>query len=147
MDKSPPKIMISRFTSAEHVRNTWQVMAEPGMAPEDLLDPNAWGNVAEQLKPFDLIAAHADDSTWWAEYLVTDVGRLHARVHLLRKADWGRAPASEAVTRQDEYDVKHRGIRKWSVLRKADNAVLRDGYATREEAEAYLVSHVRSATE
>lgn len=130
------KINTARFALAEHARSIWQVTAEPGMTPESFLEPGVWANVAQQMKPFDTVTVLADDASWWAEYLVWDTDRLWAKVQLLRKV--ARTGASEDTPqRRDEYHVVYRGTRKYSVLRKSDNAVIKDGFSTKEDAQAH----------
>lgn len=137
------KINVTRFRPADYQRTVWFANAETGMIPEDLLDPAAWGLVAEQLQPFHRIEVIADCGEWWAEYLVVDATKVWAKVELLRK--WARPDAALARDPQKaEYKVMNRGIKKWSVVRLGDNAVIRDGFPTREAAEEHLEAHQKA---
>lgn len=138
------KINTARFRPAEYLRTVWYADAEQGMVPEDLLEPAAWANIAAQCKPLDIIQVGADDASWWAEYLVVDAHNLWLKVRLLRKEIVEATPNKARPGQQAEYTVKYRGVKKWSVVRKGDNAIIKDGFQTREDADEHLNSHVKA---
>lgn len=140
------KINTTRFRQAEYLNTTWQALAENGMMPEDLLSPDSWGLVASLLKPFDLVRVIADDASWWAEYLVLDANALWAKVRLLRRVDTKEAVESidGQLPESGDYKIVLRGIKKWSVVRKGDNAIIKEGLATREDADTYLAAHLKA---
>ena len=132
----------------ETASTNWNVRVPVGVEREDLLAPAFWSNHANGKSPGDEIRALADDGTWRATYLVVDsaktwlkvkeltftalAGQEHAESDLLVKAFLG------------EHDVVHRGPRKWSVLRKADGAVLVEDIQEKEVAYQWLDKHARA---
>lgn len=129
------KILESRCKPAEQKRTQWQARADEGATPEGLLDPAAWANVARHMHRFDRIEVVANDESWWAEYLVWDCDRLWAKVELVQVR---RRAGADDVEVPGEYELKQRGVRKWGVIRKADNEVLQDGFQTKAEAQSHL---------
>ncbi len=61
-------------------------------------------------------------------------------IDLAGKADGTRDP-------MNPYFVKFRGpVLKWSMLRRNDNAVIKEGMENRGEAERYMADYVRTTT-
>lgn len=141
----PPKP--TKIEAAEYQRAVWHVVAKGDCRPEDLTDPMYWQHVSKLLKPYSQIEALQEDGNWWARFLVTDTADKWARVRLLEK--WNlreekAAPRADAAA-PEEYDIQLRGVHKQSIVRKSDGSVLKDGFQTKAEAQAFLASHVRSA--
>ena len=154
MEKSTDRQMIqlgpNDLFPFEYVSTRHDAKIAQGVKPEDLLVPGFWAHQATKLKPLDEIRAHAEDGTWIANYLVLDCSRTWAKVkqlslHQLGTADVALTQASELDVKsfKDQHLVKHRGPHKWSVVRKADGAVLEQGMGLRDEAEAWLENHAR----
>lgn len=121
-----------------------------GVKPEDLLVPSFWAHHALKMKPLDEIRAHAEDGTWVAYLLVLDCSRTWVKVkqlglHFLGTADVALTQASEADVDafKAQHEVKHRGPHAWSIVRKADGAVLEQGIKVKDEAIAWLDKHAR----
>lgn len=135
----------------EHISTRHDAKIQQGVNPDALLVPGFWAHHAMKLKPFDEIRARAEDGTWMGNYLVLDCSRTWAKVKLLElyhlgTADVSLTQASEAEVKayMDQHEVKHRGPRGWSVVRKADRLVLQEHMAQREEAEGWLTNHARA---
>jgi hypothetical protein len=130
----------TNLKEAEFVRPVYCATIPIGTLPEDLLKPEYWAHVATHLRPWARIEARAEDGTWFAEYIVLSVDRTWARVRMLGKYNLTNNDVSlsqaEKVT-QSGFEVKWRGAAKWSVIRKADSAVLKEGM-DREEADLAL---------
>ena len=134
----------------EEASSRWSAKIAQGVQPEALLVPSFWAHRATKLKPLDEIRAHAEDGTWVAYFIVLDCSRTWAKVkelsrHNLGTADVSLTQASEADVKAfiEQHNVVHRGPHKWSVVRKADKAVLQEGLALRGDAEAWLDQHAR----
>ena len=113
---------------AEFIRAQHAATIPIGTNAEDLLDPAYWAHVASQLKPWDRIEARAVDGTWFAEYLVLDVGRTFAQIHLLSKHNLtSQDVALTKINDMSPFEIRWRGPRLWSVVRKADDAVMAEG--------------------
>lgn len=142
MDEStrePRTLPMARFKQAEHERNIYHVDVEEKITQEDLLYPGFWAHVARQLRPRDRIEAHAEDGAWFAELLVIESGANFAKVAILRHVRLDATVPSESAGSVAGHYVKWRGhVKKWSVLRQADEAVLKEGLTTRGEAIAWL---------
>lgn len=131
------KLPEAGFRLANYVNNDWSVVPDDGTPFDDLLVPVYWTNVARKLKPGDKIRVHAPDASYYAELLVRSAERLAASVVVLVKMDF--TGADEAPIADDDMFVKFRNHKAmWGVLRHADKAVVRDGFATREMAEEWL---------
>ena len=135
-------ITMTNLASAEFIRNIHCATIPFGTKPEDLLKPEYWAHVSAEFKAWGRIEARAEDGTWFAEYLITEVGRNWAKVKLLSKHDLTTRDVSmtesEKYSNPDlPYEVKWRGQAKWSVVRKSDKAVMKDGME-KVEAETCL---------
>lgn len=137
----------ARMKEASFVRALYVLNADDGAQPEDLQSPEFWAHVASTLKNFDRIEVRAADGTWLAECLVLEVARGWARVHVLqvyRLTAEDVAQTSGALASL-EHEVRWRGpAAKWSVIRKADGAILHEGDENRDTANAWLVEHLKA---
>lgn len=141
MSEKKIKIIQERFKLAEFARVIYQAEPELGVTPEDMLSPEYWAHVAQQLQPGCRIEAIAEDNSWFAEFLVIRAERTWARVALLRKVVLGEGDTIEEIEDDEEGDVliKWRGRHsKWSVVRKSDKEVLKEGMSQKQEAKAWL---------
>lgn len=132
----------SRFALAEYERNIWVVTPEAETPFEALQEPAYWAHVAAKLKPWDVIEVRAEDGSYWAQLLVQDASRLWAKVALLKHVQLHAVePKSSEI---DGHLVKFGGpVKKWTVIRQSDKAVLRDGLS-KAEAEKWLADHLRA---
>jgi hypothetical protein len=122
-----------------------------GVTLEQILKPAFWAHHAVKLKPMDEIRARAEDGTWLAYLVVLDCSRtwakvaapLHAPPHHARRLAQTQASLQEQKAFIAAHKVVHRGPHKWSVVRKADNAVLEQGIEQKDAAEKWLEKHAR----
>jgi len=137
------KLTAGRFKQAEFSRTLWSVFAEQGTLFEDVTKPAFWAHVAAKLKPLDRIEVFEESGKYWAELMVLSVGRMEARVIVLRKHD---LQAQEVPTIDlGEYEVSWGGPhRKHRIVRKSDKEVIRDGFGTKEEAQIWLADHLKA---
>lgn len=142
---APPALNPTRKHLAEHQRNIWHIDVEIGTLPEDLMSPAYWAHTAREFRVLDRIEAHAEDGTWFAEYLVQDAGLNYARVALLRKVDLAAVTpvgsSSILAGHVVEYGGKHAQFR---VVREVDRKVLKDGFKTKADAFVWLENYGRS---
>lgn len=126
---------------SEFVRPFYCATVPFGTQPNDLLSPEYWAHVANQLKPWARIEARAVDGTWFAEYVVLDVGRTWAKLHMLNQHNLTTPDvALSQANAMSPYEVKWRGpIAKWSVVRKSDSAVQTEGMS-KEEAIGWVIA-------
>ncbi len=145
---------------AEFKRSRYAVDVPAGVLPPDAVQPEFYANIAARLKPWDQIELRAADGTWYMEVMVLDASRSWARVYpvlgpamfttpdvSLTQAvttDAGRpnVPAPRAPAAED-FEVRHRGSKKWSVLRRADGEVIAENLNTKQAAELELDAHLQ----
>lgn len=124
------KILQRHIQQADFARTVHAVTPEPGTTLDQVLKPEAWAHVAKLLKAGDKIEVRSADGEWFAELYVRSVTETDAHVVVLQSYKFsGEKPAPTEV------DVKFRGDKKWSVIRKADKAVLTEGLETKGAAE------------
>ena len=150
-EKHLPQLAPGAFAQADFKRTVYAITVSKGVMPADVLSPAYWAFHAAKLKPWDEITAHAEDGTWYAQYLVLDCSRTWARVRPLNivrltDADVSESQASSQNIKDNagkaDYDVRFRGPKKWSVVRIADSALLTEGHSAKTEAQAWLDAHL-----
>lgn len=124
------KILQRQIQQADYVRTVHAATPEPGTNLDNMLQPDYWAHVAKSLKAGDLIEVRAADGEWFAELYVRSTSATDAKVVVLREHSFAekRAPTQDV-------DVKFRGEKKWSVVRKSDKTVLIEGLETKGAAE------------
>lgn len=141
MQDAPKQIGVNDIRTASHARTSYIVTAPRGLGWQELLaDQQAWANVRSRLIPNDELLMVADDGTWRALFVVFDVSPESiligkAWVATVTEEEFMDAPATGNA---QQYTVRERGVRKWSVLRKDAGRwnVVKDGFATKQEAES-----------
>lgn len=145
------KLNTSNLREAEYERRIYAVTPEHGTTIEQMLDPAYWANVGYKFKPGDRIEVISEDSTWFAELLVIASARLWAKVSTLRFVELAETVADGAGISMsvasapafDDYVIKWgTGSTKFRVIRKQDKEVIREGFATKRDAEAWLLDHL-----
>lgn len=136
------KLSPAKLQPAEHYRTRYAAVVDDGTTVEDLQRPEFWCHVAGKLRQMDVIEVLAEDSSYFAELMVLKTGTGFAKVLLLRQV------TLEGAVQDDEDSpvvVQWKGPhRKHSVIRKTDGAVLKDGFATKGEAETFAREYVQT---
>lgn len=135
-----------RFKARNFEVNDYVYTAHENTVPEDLLAPDYWAHISQELTQRARIEAWANDGAWMAEYVVLDTGRNWAKLHLLHKYQLTRLdPAQAEAEAASPYSIEHRGPHsKWSVLRKSDSAVVHEGEETRDGAAGWLRERLKA---
>lgn len=128
------KLLKSQLVLANHARLTYCVTLAEGADYQDLFRPQTWAHVARDLKKGTLVEVTAHDHSWFAVLYVRSATDLDVTVSEVLRREFDPIETKTA----EEYEIKHRGRAKWSVLRTADKAVMVDGLETREAAEEWL---------
>jgi len=128
---------------SEQVFATYCVKVEQGVTREDLLRLDFWAHVAAKLKPWTIIVVHPDDESFYAEYLVRAADKNWARVQEIRFVSLVAETKTDPSVLEN-YEVKLRGPRRWGVIRKADNKVLVEDLANKEDAENWLALYLKN---
>jgi len=136
----------SRFQEASQARNAWFITVASKTNPDDLLVPAYWAHVGTRLRVRDRIEVWAEDGSWFCELVVVDCARTWAKakfiidpVRLDKGVTADQAGAGAAIAL---YDIRHRGPKGWSVVRKSDKAVLHEDEMTRDGAEKWLAENI-----
>lgn len=136
------KLLPSSLREADSVRRRWAAVVDDGTTIEDLQRPEFWCHVANKLRQMDMIDILVEDSSYFAELIVLKSGVGFAKVLLLRHVEL------EAASPEDEdlpVVAKWKGpLRKHAVIRKTDGMILRDGFATKGEAETFAREYVQT---
>lgn len=119
-----------------------------GVTAKDLLSPDFWAHHAQELKPRDEIRAWSEDGSWIAYYLVLDNSRTWAKLQLLQEYSLSQAMGSseELAKFMESHEIKYRGAAGWSVIRKADGAVLQERMTDKNTAIVWLEQNARTQT-
>ena len=135
------KIHPSRFSLADSNRNVWSIVPEVGTPYSALSDASYWSHIADKLRPFDRIEVYAEDGAYWAELLVISAARLSAKVIELRKKDLDGV----GMVSEPGFEVQWKGPHhKHAVVRMKDKTALQSGFASKEDAMAWLASNSKT---
>lgn len=127
-------ILQNSMSPADYARTIWHLVPEPGTTLECIQAPEYYAHVAKTLRAGDRVSVAPADGAWLAELYVRATDDNSARVALLSFHDFNPATPVEGTP---TLDIKHRGPRGWSVVRRSDKAVLFEGGKTREDAEVW----------
>lgn len=145
---SPKLNGAGRFKQAEFVRHIFCATPEAGTTIEQLLKPEYWANISEQLKPGYRIEVMPEDGEFFAELVVRSCDRTSATTMPLRVVYLNALPVSveqPSVDADPEFYVKFRGPHaKWCVMRKSDNTPVIDRIETQELALREMSDYVKS---
>jgi hypothetical protein len=132
---------------AEHARNIWVVRSEYGVTREDIEKPSYWAHIAAKLRPRDRIEVLADGGEFYAEYLVMSCDRTWAKIVPIVYLDLTKVSVvsgDQADDVMNSYEIKHRGAKRWSVIRKSDRAVLQEGMMTEEDCKNWIAVYLKT---
>jgi hypothetical protein len=131
------KLPEDRFKLATYGHNEWSVDLPADTAYEDVFKPEFWAHNAKKVRPQDKIVVRREDGTLYAELFVRACGPLFVKADEIIKVEFGK----QAATDSDKLKVKWIGRNSYTVVRKTDNQVLRDGFQTPEDAAAWMHNH------
>lgn len=130
------KIPVS-LKAAEFIRQTYCVDATDHHTFDDVLRPDFWAHVSNQLKIGDKIEVRHVGNMFYAELLVVNVVQNAAVVkpliHVVFKEN------DHESIEDEEYRTQLRGPKKWSVVRNSDNHVMIELLDTKADAEKALI--------
>lgn len=157
--KEDPRLGIGMLEGAEFIFTEWCAKPAVGVSPEALLVPEYWAHHAQRLTPGDEIVARAEDWSWYARYIVVDCARTWAKLKPLigpvslntQDANLQSAqPEGGDHSSQNEveafkagFKLVHRGPRKWSVVRIADDVLMDENKQEKGEAAKWLDNYAR----
>lgn len=132
-----------RFHEADFRRVVWGSYVEPNTTLEQLLKPEFWAHIAGKLKQYDQIEVKWDDGSHYATFLVIDAGPSWAQVFKLTFVDLGgkNIPAAPEFPFEVKWGGGHH---KFRIIRKADQAVIQSGLATKDIAEQAMKEYAKT---
>lgn len=141
--KRSASIPEARMQLAEVKRQDWVVDAEAGTTVEDVLSSGYFAHMAARMAINDRIEVRLETGEWILELIVLDVGRNWAKCFVAQHYDLTKAPKTAAVP--DAFRIEFKGPhRKHAVIRNSDNSVVKEEFARKPEAEAWLKSYETS---
>ena len=138
-----PKASMAEFKEASAARNEWFVEVGDNVAIDDLTAPDFWRDVATKLREWDHIEVRNESGKWFAELMVRSVGHLYATVVLLRKREFQDAVLPEGLDKSG-YTVRFIKSKGHQVIRAADKAVIKEGFATAAEAGNWILTTLKT---
>lgn len=133
-----------KFGLAEFKRQIFVVQVDSATTLEDLLKVSYWAHVAAKLHVGDRIEVLSEDYTEFTELQVLDCDRNWARVGVLRSVKMGKRQETSKDKTEDfqgkEHYVDWGGQQqKARVIRKEDKVVIKDGFASKNDAKEYMM--------
>jgi len=133
----------TKMKPAEYHRTTYQAIVPPDVVKDDLMKPEFWSHVAATLKTGDRIDILCQDGSYFAEPLVCNADRTWAKVYMLSYHDLTKVTLDISEDILNNYEVRFRGPKAWSVIRKDDNSVLQEGLHSEEDGHLWLKLHLK----
>lgn len=157
--KEDPRLGVGMLEGAEFIFTVWCAKPAAGISPESLLVPEYWAHHAHRLTPGDEIVARAEDWSWYARYIVLDCARTWAKLKLLigpvslhthdanlqptQPEGGDHSSQNEVEAYKTGFKLVHRGPRKWSVVRLADDVLMHEDEQEKTGAAKWLDNYAR----
>ena len=114
-----------------------------GTTKEDMMNPIFWSHVVRKLKPMFEIWAMPKDGAWYGKWLVIFADANNFQVKLKELAFYPLEELSEPELEGDPYLVKWISPPvRFGIIRKADKAVIKDRFETKEQAYAWKAQNL-----
>ena len=141
---SPKTLRPNRMRPAEFTRNSYHVEPQAGDRLEDLVRPEYWLHHAANLKGGDKIEMLWEDQSLYAEGIVLSADKKGASVCMTV----GPVPLGKSLPNAlgDLYKTQWAGPHaKHRVIRLSDGEIMKDGFANKDMANAYILSTLKAA--
>lgn len=130
------------FGLAQHEYQQFHATIHPHRNTEELLtEPSYWAHVAGKMQMGCEIRCLAEDFSWRATLVCTFAQGTVVRLKLI---DFTPLDHVEVDVQNDDYEVKLRGMRKWSIVKKDTGEVVQEDIATKAEAIKALQDFIRA---
>ena len=139
------KIALSLFRSSEFAYARYSVTLPVGWTLDEILDPEAWAQVAHVLdrvpvtgeppRVGTIIEVRTEDHAFYAELYVRAVRKMALDVQVIS------GPVTLGVEKKDpqKFDVRWNvGKRAFDIVRKSDRVIVADGLPKKEDAYAWI---------
>jgi hypothetical protein len=112
---------------------------------ENVTESSIWSVIAEQLRPYDRIAAVAHDESFWCELLVRSAINGRVAIVMLNSVELPAGIEDTTDNWPPGYTLSRNEKEGWVITRDKDNVVMgstkRHGFQTKEQARRYLKDH------
>lgn len=139
----------TRLMLFEQVVQTYFHTARAHEEVEDLLEPKYWAHTASKMRPGDQVEVHREDLQWMARFTVRSSSQIEAVVVPLWVKDFRDydLPALSRIPQPSaRFEIKWRGAAaQWSIVSRANGAVMADGMASEQEARRWLANYDKAA--
>jgi hypothetical protein len=131
--------------SSSDLQNHWTAVLPAGIAFEAALEPSFFSAHADKIKVGDVIDIGGDSRSFFGSVYVRDVSRTKILVGRLgyHEFDVLSKSTTDAPAFRTEFDGPHN---KW-VVKSADGKIIREGFATEEDAALAMKGLERSRAE
>src|SRR3990167_9871215 len=131
------------LTVGEADYQAWSAKPPAGTKREDVLNPLFWKHVGRRFQAPAFINVMPLDGAWFSQLLVLYADRFRVNVTELQHKEINTAAYAE--TENQEYEaVFLSGSGKHGVKRRADKQIIRHGFATLDEARAWMMDYTRT---
>lgn len=140
-----PQLYLERVSLAEQIRREWFVFIPHGTEIADLEEASYWANLSHLLKKHDRIECVWEDSKGEATLRVLASGQGWVKVTVIQAKQYPSFSPEVLNTILPGHRVKYTNdFQKWTVVRDADQRVLKDQCDTEEEAYRWLANYAKS---
>lgn len=136
-----PRLQSGRLKPREAVQTDWFAEIPVGTTLEAVMEPGFWVHCVRDLQPRSTIRVVCEDDSWGCDLYVHFISSEGVRVKL-----WPIVPDDLA---EDDYpsalhEIKWQGTgRKYAILDKTSNIVIRDGFPSKADAASFLSKHLK----
>lgn len=130
----------SRFAEAQYGQRVWLYTMRAGETIDEVKREGFLKNLSGKINLGDEIKVRSADLTYHALLVVIASDHVAARVELRTQWEAKHEPADRKEYDADGYTIEDTGdvLRRLAVMRKADGKLMRDGFATRQDAQHYI---------
>jgi hypothetical protein len=133
-----------RFADAEYVRSVRHYTMTPGQTIDDVKSPGFFKSLATKFNLGDHLEVRSSDLTLWSLLMVVASDHIAAHVEFRTLIETRVAPADRNDFDSDAYSIVDSGdvMKRLTVVRKADGKEMRDGFASRQDAQRYITTEL-----
>lgn len=142
--KSNPTLMPADLGLAEHKRRDFVAFIGDNVTLDQVCEQSFWAHVAEQFRPMTRIECQWKDGSKIVHLRVRYCERNYAVVKVVGTEDLGDSKASLPPATSLRFFSKFRGPKRWSVIRRSDEALMVEDLATQGLAEAWIAENDRT---
>ena len=137
-------LSVNDIKLANQVFNTWHASVGLEDTLEEITQSSFFAHISRKLRMSDRIIVDREDGTHVAELRVMNAGDNWAKVEVIYEHKAKQTVTSPEEEISTDYEIKWRGRAKWSVIRKADKAVLSENIVEKFDAENWLREHLKA---